>query len=213
MAGTLETLWNKYTWAFENGGWWQGKFMSRWKPLRLAGPLAAYNPGLVALSGYLFCEPNLCTADGMILPNTYTPKETCGPLKASRQPYPLWMAHQKICVLIKIERLQARVPLESLSVNTSGSFSFSCANRHLWAGSQSRSPSCKSAMFFNPWDGVRYVPQSFLATLSGMGEGTVGDSQGRVPRWYRRNYERSHLAPHQPQPTIMTSGVSCQTSW
>ncbi|CAK7299516.1 hypothetical protein VULLAG_LOCUS7626 [Vulpes lagopus] len=30
--------------------------MSRWKPLRLAGPLAAYNPGLVALSGYLFCE-------------------------------------------------------------------------------------------------------------------------------------------------------------
>ncbi|XP_006891424.1 PREDICTED: elongation of very long chain fatty acids protein 4-like [Elephantulus edwardii] len=82
MASALEMLWDKYTWALENGdprtdSWFLvhsplpitlllvtylllvvtgPRFMSQREPLRLVGPLAIYNLGLVLLSGYLFYE-------------------------------------------------------------------------------------------------------------------------------------------------------------
>nr|XP_020738323.1 elongation of very long chain fatty acids protein 4-like [Odocoileus virginianus texanus] len=80
--GALERLWKKYLWAFENGdprtGSWflvhsplpvtlllavylllvvaGPRLMSGREPPSLAGPLTAYNLGLVALSGYMFYE-------------------------------------------------------------------------------------------------------------------------------------------------------------
>ncbi|XP_070310264.1 very long chain fatty acid elongase 7-like [Odocoileus virginianus] len=80
--GALERLWKKYLWALENGdprtGSWflvhsplpvtlllavylflvvaGPRLMSGQEPPSLAGPLTAYNLGLVALSGYMFYE-------------------------------------------------------------------------------------------------------------------------------------------------------------
>ncbi|XP_054552483.1 elongation of very long chain fatty acids protein 7-like isoform X3 [Talpa occidentalis] len=82
MAGTLDELWRQCTWALNNGdprtdSWFLvhsplpvtllfafylllvvagPAIMSHREPLRLAGPLAAYNLGLVLLSGYIFYE-------------------------------------------------------------------------------------------------------------------------------------------------------------
>ncbi|XP_019320330.1 uncharacterized protein LOC109276187 isoform X2 [Panthera pardus] len=199
MASTLKKLWNKYIWAFENGdprmdSWLlvhlplpvillsvfyllvvaSPCFMSGWECLRFAGSLAAYSPGLVAFSGYIFYEATLCTADRMIIPDTYAPKGTADPMKASQQQ---GQDDLEILMLIKITWLQATAPLESPSVNTLSSFSpFPCAHRHLPANrsssyyerSQSTSPFCMSAMFFTQWAGVRYVShgQGSVATVA-----------------------------------------------
>ncbi|XP_012587813.1 PREDICTED: elongation of very long chain fatty acids protein 4-like isoform X2 [Condylura cristata] len=82
MAGALDALWSQYTWALGNGdprtdSWLlvhspipvtllfvcylllvvAGPAVMRCRePLRLVGPLAAYNLGLVVLSGYIFYE-------------------------------------------------------------------------------------------------------------------------------------------------------------
>ncbi|XP_054997184.1 elongation of very long chain fatty acids protein 1-like isoform X3 [Sorex araneus] len=82
MPGVLETLWNHYIWLLESGDprtapWLLvysplpvalllalylllvllgPRVMSRRPPLQLTGPLAAYNLGLVLLSGYIFYQ-------------------------------------------------------------------------------------------------------------------------------------------------------------
>lgn len=47
---------------------------------------------------------------------------------------------------------------------------------------------------------ISIVHQSFPVTLSAMGEGTMGEFGGHLPRQYRESYKHSHLAPINPNP-------------
>ncbi|XP_075409496.1 potassium voltage-gated channel subfamily A member 5-like [Tenrec ecaudatus] len=181
MASTLERLWNRYTWALENGdprtdSWFLvssplpvtllvvfylllvvagPRFMARREPLRLAGPLTAYNLGLVGLSGYIFYE---FLATSLLADYSYF----CQPVDDSRSELALRMARACWwCFLSKalelLDTVSTKGPKPGIAVSAVWSPVFFILRKkpkqitflHVYH---------HGTMLCNWWAGVKYVP-------------------------------------------------------
>ncbi|XDB50880.1 hypothetical protein AB1E18_004436 [Capra hircus] len=172
MATALEKLWNKYLWALENGdprtdSWFLvrsplavtlllavylllvvagPRLMSNREPLSLAGPLAAYNLGLVVLSGYMFYE---FMATSLLASYSYL----CQPVDYSRSELGMrmasvcwWCFFSKAVELLDTVFFILRKKPEQVT--------FLHVYHH-------------GTMLFNWWAGVKYVPggQAFFVGM------------------------------------------------
>ncbi|XP_055439513.1 elongation of very long chain fatty acids protein 7-like [Bubalus kerabau] len=160
MAGALEKLWNKYLWALENGdprtdSWFLvcsllpvtlllavylllvvagPRLMSSHEPLSLAGPLAAYNLGLVVLSGYMFYE---FMATLLLANYSYLCDYSRGKLGMRMASVCWWCFFSKVLELLDTVFFILRKKAEQIT--------FLHVYHH-------------GTMLFNWWAGVKYVP-------------------------------------------------------